>query len=100
FGIGERPSGDKDPFALRRHALGTLRILVEKQLPLALDRLLAAAAHAFIAVDRFSDPAADLLAFLHERLRGMMRDDGASAHEIEAIVSQQPVRVDLVPARL
>jgi glycyl-tRNA synthetase beta chain len=100
LGIGERPSGDKDPFALRRHALGTLRILVEKKLPLALDRLLSIAAHAFVAADRFTDPAADLLAFLHERLRGMMRDDGASAHEIEAIVSQQPLRVDLVPARL
>jgi glycyl-tRNA synthetase beta chain len=100
WGIGLQPTGEKDPFALRRHALGTLRILVEKNLPLALDHLLSIAAHAFVAVDRFADPTADLLAFLHERLRGMLRDDGASAHEIEAIVSQQPLRVDLVPARL
>ena len=47
FGIGQLPSGDKDPFALRRHALGVIRILMEKNLPLALPALVQAAAQAF-----------------------------------------------------
>jgi glycyl-tRNA synthetase beta chain len=55
FGIGEKPSGDRDPFALRRHALGIVRILMEKNLPLELPALVAAAVPVF--GEHISDPS-------------------------------------------
>ena len=100
FGVGLVPSGDKDPFALRRHALGVLRILAEKALPLDLAELLQFASGGF-AKDLLSDKvAADLLGFMSERLRSYLRDNGYSADETEAVVSQNPTRIDLVPPRL
>ena len=100
FGIGERPTGDKDPFALRRHALGVLRILMDKQVPLALDRLLALGLQAFSTVPVVSDARPELIEFLYDRLRGVLRETGASAHEVEAVVAQQPTRIDTVPLQL
>lgn len=100
FGIGERPTGDKDPFALRRHALGVLRMLVEGRLALPLDRLLALAAAAFDGVKGFADPRADLENFLFDRLRGLLREQGYTTHEIEAVVSLRPQAVDDVMPRL
>ncbi len=101
FGIGQQPTGDKDPFALRRHALGVLRMLVEKALPAPLDALVAAA---FDAFDAFGDEIARndeaLVAFLFERLSGYLREQGYSAHEIAAVVDPRPMRIDTVPARL
>ena len=104
FGTGNQPTGDKDPFALRRHALGVLRILMEKALPLSLDALVnaafAALAHipAVHAQEQSQKPA--LLAFLHERLRGLLRDQGYSASEVESVVALAPARIDLVPRQL
>ena len=100
FGIGERPTGDRDPFALRRHALGVLRMLIEQRLALPLERLLAIGAAAFGNVRGFADPRADLEVFVYDRLRGLLRDDGYSANEIEAVVSMKPQRIDDVPPRL
>jgi glycyl-tRNA synthetase beta chain len=100
FGIGERPTGDRDPFALRRHALGVLRMLIEDRLALPLDRLLAIGAAAFGNLKGFAEPRADLEAFLFDRLRGLLRDDGYSANEIEAVVSMKPQRIDDVAPRL
>jgi len=100
FGVGERPTGDRDPFALRRHALGVLRMLIEARLTLALDRLLAIGVAAFGNVRGFVDPRADLEAFIFDRLRGLLRDDGYSANEVEAVVSMKPQRIDDVTPRL
>jgi glycyl-tRNA synthetase beta chain len=100
FGVGERPTGEKDPFALRRHALGVLRMLMEARLPLPLDRLLAIGAQAFAGVQGFADPASELTAFFYDRLRGVLRDDGYSANEVEAVVALTPVRIDDVTPRL
>jgi glycyl-tRNA synthetase beta chain len=100
FGVGERPTGEKDPFALRRHALGVLRMLIEARLPLALDPLLAAGVAAFGSVRDFADPRAELQAFLLDRLRGLLRDDGYSANEVEAVLAPGPQRLDDVPRRL
>ncbi|MGH6624730.1 MAG: glycine--tRNA ligase subunit beta, partial [Burkholderiaceae bacterium] len=100
FGIGEKPTGDKDPFALRRHALGVLRMLMDKQLPLPLDRLLAVGHEAFAAVPAVRDARPELMEFLYERLRGVLRETGASSHEVEAVVAQQPTRIDAVPRQL
>jgi glycyl-tRNA synthetase beta subunit len=61
WGIGLQPTGDRDPFALRRHALGILRMLVEKRLPLSLSALLADAVALFAGNSQFKDPTADVL---------------------------------------
>ncbi|MGH8679237.1 MAG: glycine--tRNA ligase subunit beta, partial [Burkholderiales bacterium] len=100
FGIGLQPSGDKDPFALRRQALGVLRILAEKQLPLDLLQLLQVA-RSYYAREIVADSvAADLHAFMLERLRGYLREKGFAPDEIESVVSQNPTRIDLVLPRL
>ena len=100
FGVGEKPTGERDPFALRRHALGVLRMLIEKQLAIPLDRLLRIAEQAFGGVAAFSNHNADVLEFAYERLRGLLRDDGYSAQQVEAVISLQPMRVDQVPQQL
>ena len=100
FGIGGAPTGDKDPFALRRHALGVLRILLEAKLPLALDTLLHDAAAGFQDAKLPAATAADVYAFMLDRLRNQLKDHGYAPDEIEAVASQSPTRMDLVPARL
>ena len=100
FGIGEKPTGDKDPFALRRHAIGVLRMLTEKRLPLAIGDLLAVAEQAFNGMKTFRPATAELTAFLYERLRGLLREQGFSANEVESVVSQAPQRIDDVADRL
>lgn len=100
FGIGNQPTGDKDPFALRRHALGVLRMLVERKLPLDWPTLAGFAFDSFKDIANFQRAIPELSAFLYDRLRGLLRDEGYNANEIEAVVSQQPTRIDLVPQRL
>lgn len=90
WGIGLQPTGDKDPFALRRHALGVLRMLVEKRLPLSIAALLAAGSALFSGNANFKDPGADLSGFMYDRLRGLLRERGYAQNEIEAVVAQQP----------
>ncbi len=100
FGIGQIPTGDKDPFALRRHALGVIRMLSEGDRDLPLHRLLAAATAPFAAVDGFKANAAALADFIYERLAGSLRDQGFTAQEIDAVVSQRPQRLGDIPKRL
>ena len=100
WGIGLQPSGDKDPFALRRHALGVLRMLIEKRLPLSLHALMTAAAALFAENTQFKDPGADITTFIHDRLRGVLRERGFSPNEIEAVVAQQPDTLDNIVERL
>jgi glycyl-tRNA synthetase beta chain len=100
WGIGLAPTGDKDPFALRRHALGILRMLLEKRLPLSLSSLLQQAASGFAAIPGFKDPHTDALNFLYDRLRGLLRERGFSSHEVEAVVAQQPAQLDNIVERL
>ena len=98
FGIGQQPTGDKDPFALRRHALGVLRMLIEKGLELPLDRMLDIAFGAFAG--HVGDAREDLALFAWERLSGYLRERGFSAQEVDAVVSQRPTRLWLVTAQL
>jgi glycyl-tRNA synthetase beta chain len=84
FGIGQVPTGDKDPFGLRRAALGVVRILVERGLPLSLDE---------VAGD-------EVKAFIFERARGYFQEQGYTANEVEAVLSLRPSRLDLVPKQL
>jgi glycyl-tRNA synthetase beta chain len=85
FGIGQVPTGDKDPFGLRRAALGVVRILVERKLPLSLHEL----------VER-----EDLRAFILERFAGYLREQGFSTLQVDAVLSQNPSRLDVVPQQL
>ena len=98
FGIGQLPTGDKDPFALRRHALGVIRILSEKNLPLDLPELLAQAAQAF--GELIQDPTSALLDFFYDRLAVNLRDQGYSAQEVDAVLALRPARLGEVGKRL
>ena len=100
FGIGQIPTGDKDPFALRRHALGVIRMLAEGDLGLPLDQLLASAAATFAAVEGFKANNSALADFIYERLAGSLRDQGYTAQEVDAVVSQRPQRLGDIPKRL
>ncbi len=99
FGIGQQPTGDKDPFGLRRQALGAVRILVEQGLPLPLSDLVAAA-FAVYPPDVLGDARADVETFVLERMRAYLRDAGYSANEVEAVLCMRPMRLDLVPHQL
>jgi len=98
FGIGQLPTGDKDPFALRRHALGVIRILTEKQLPLDLPALLQAAAQPF--GELITDPTAALTEFMFDRLAVSLREQGYSAQEVDAVLALRPARLADVAQRL
>jgi len=90
FGIGNLPSGDKDPFALRRHALGVIRMLMEKDLALDWRQLLALSVPVF--GDKITDPSEALTPFLFDRLAGALREQGYSAQEVDAVLALQPAR--------
>ncbi|SFP11387.1 glycyl-tRNA synthetase beta chain [Variovorax sp. PDC80] len=102
FGIGNLPTGDRDPFALRRHALGTIRMLIEKNLPLDLDALLAEAAAQFKDIAGFdaSKATVELQDFILDRLAGSLREQGASAQEVDAVLAPRPQRLGQVPQLL
>jgi glycyl-tRNA synthetase beta chain len=103
FGIGEKPTGDKDPFGLRRHALGIIRILIEKKLPISFDArgnnaLFVSAIEQF-SIGKLSD-AVYIMPFVYERLAGSLRDQGASPQEVDAVLSNSPAMLHEIPARL
>ena len=100
FGIGQMPTGDKDPFALRRHALGVLRMLIEKQLNVSLSQLVDIGYEAMQTVPGVKDSRQELLAFFEDRLRVMFKDMGYSAQEVDAVLATNPATVLEVPARL
>ncbi len=98
FGIGNLPTGDRDPFALRRHALGVIRMLVEKDLPLDLGALLASAVPAF--GDKIADATPALTDFIYDRLAGALREQGYRAQEVDAVLALRPQRLAEVAKRL
>ncbi len=112
FGIGNLPTGDKDPFALRRHALGVIRMLVEKDLPLDVNWLIKSAKGVFgelwtqghgnsVGLIRSSEWNLTSLAdFIYDRLAGSLREQGFSAQEVDSVVSQKPQRLGDVAKRL
>jgi glycyl-tRNA synthetase beta chain len=99
FGIGQQPTGDKDPFALRRHAIGIIRILIEGGYDLLLNVLLDHAFEVF-PPGMVGDARTDVQLFILERLRGYLRDQGYSANEVESILSMNPVRLGPIPRQL
>ena len=114
FAIGQVPTGDKDPFALRRHALGVLRVLIEMKLSVDLPDLIKAAFGVFEDIASINDTSShaqvELQTFIYERLRGYLREQtlgaktlGAktySALEVESVLAQRPARLAQLPAQL
>jgi len=98
FSIGQLPTGDRDPFALRRHALGIVRMLIERDLPLQLDELLGQA----VALFPQADPKTQSLLseFIYERLSGTLREQGYSAQEVDAVLALRPQRLGDIAKRL
>ncbi len=97
FSIGEKPTGDKDPFALRRQSLGILRMLIDAKLPLGFTEVVQLALAQFDAADNTFDA---LKAFSYDRLAVNLRDQGASAQEVDAVLSLSPDMLSEIPARL
>ena len=95
FGIGQQPTGDKDPFGLRRAALGVVRILVERNLHLSLKELIHAAFEPFA-----QKPHTLLRDFLFERFAGYLREQGYSTLQVDAVLSKMPVNLSVVPQQL
>ena len=100
FGIGQIPTGDKDPFALRRHALGIIRMLAEGNLDLPVTFLLDTAFGQFNSIDGFVAAAGPLKDFIYDRLAGSLREQGYTPQEVDAVVSQRPERLGDIPKRL
>ncbi len=98
FGIGNLPTGDRDPFALRRHALGVVRMLVEKDLELDLETLLVSTIPAF--GDKITDATPALADFIYDRLAGNLREQGFSAQQVDAVLALRPQRLADVQKRL
>jgi glycyl-tRNA synthetase beta chain len=98
FGIGNVPTGDKDPFALRRHALGVIRMLIEKDVAIDLAALVSVAKHAF--GEQITDASGALIDFIYDRLAGSLREQGFSAQAVDAVMALQPQRLSDVSKRL
>lgn len=100
FGIGQLPTGDRDPFGLRRAALGVLRILIEGPLPLDLVALIDDAAASFAPGLLGSELPGPLFDFMLERLRNLLRDAGHAPDAVDAVLALKPTRIDLVVPKL
>jgi len=98
FGIGQQPTGDKDPFGLRRAALGVIRIIVEKNLPLRLNDLIDLA-FSFLP-SPIGQAHAEVAGFVVDRLSGYLREGGATVQEVEAVLSRRPEDLADVPSIL
>jgi len=101
FGVGNVPTGDKDPFALRRHALGVIRMLMESAEPLALEALLHESTAAYAALHAgLQDANAALVNFIFDRLSSALREQGASAQQVDAVLALRPQLLAEVPKQL
>lgn len=112
FGIGNLPTGDKDPFALRRHALGVIRMLSEKDLPLdvlSVVRMVCSGSAVWpegwsqtveLAKPPFPPVSEAVLDFIYDRLSGGLREQGYTAQEVEAVLALKPQRLADVAKRL
>jgi len=106
WGVGLAPTGDKDPYALRRHALGICRLLLEKNLSLSLPQLIELARAQFSQKDvQEKANSADIYEFIIDRLRAYLRDQSVAGKsftsaEIDAVLSQEPAQINDLIERL
>ena len=99
FSIGEKPTGDKDPFALRRQALGIIRMLIECKLNVSFETLIDLALQQFKSDDKASVLAA-ITEFCFDRLSVNLKEQGASAQEVDAVLALNPSLLSEIPKRL
>jgi len=92
FGIGQAPKGSADPFALRRAALGALRIIVEKNLPLDLEDLVTKSAALFGDKLTNKNVVTDVVDFMLGRFRAWYQDEGIAVDVIQAVLARRPTR--------
>jgi glycyl-tRNA synthetase beta chain len=95
FGIGEQPTGEKDPFGLRRAALGVIRIIVERKLPLSLNEMTSAA----LAGHQASAQSA-LVEFLFTRFESYLKEQGFSTLQVDSVLARRPDQLGVVPQQL
>ena len=100
FEIGQLPTGDRDPYGLRRAALGVIRTLIERKRRLSLTELVDIAFDALARQRTVSRPRTAVLDFVYERLRGYLRDRGYTANQVAAVVDSRPDFIDDLPERL
>jgi glycyl-tRNA synthetase beta chain len=93
FGIGLKPTGDKDPYALRRSALGVLRIIKEKALDISLEQLIDITIDQYKGIKLDIDTKDKILVFSIDRLKGIFREEGYTSHEFEAVMSVAPKNI-------
>lgn len=93
FAIGQPPSGDKDPFALRRAALGLVRLSIEGELDADLEALLEQAAAGFDADVKAGEAVRDVFDYVMDRLRGYYQENDIPADVVEAVLATRPVRL-------
>ena len=99
FSIGEKPTGDKDPFALRRQALGIIRMLIECKLNVSFETLIDLALQQFKSDDKAIVLAA-ITEFCFDRLSVNLKEQGASAQEVDAVLALNPSLLSEIPKRL
>ncbi len=101
FSIGEKPTGDKDPFALRRQALGIIRILMDCKLPIKFNQLLESTLAQFnVAPDTQATTLQAIQDFCNDRLSVNLREQGASPQEVDAVLALNPALLSEIPTRL
>ena len=100
FGIGQHPKGDKDPFALRRAALGVLRIIVEKNLPLDLQTLTEEAVRLYGTKLSNAKAVDDVIDFMLGRFRSWYQEEGHSIDTLQAVLARRPTRPADFDARM
>jgi glycyl-tRNA synthetase beta chain len=98
FGVGEQPTGEKDPFGLRRAALGVIRIIVEHQLPLSLRDLVDEAFNGYPRT--IAQGQTDVRMFILNRFEGYLKDRGFSTLQVDAVLSKHPTQLNVVPQQL
>ena len=99
FSIGEKPTGDKDPFALRRQALGIIRMLIECKLNISFETMIDLALQQFKVEDK-AGVLASITEFCFDRLSVNLREQGASAQEVDAVLALNPSLLSEIPKRL
>ncbi|MCC6067950.1 glycine--tRNA ligase subunit beta [Ferrovum sp. PN-J185] len=100
FACGQIPTGDKDPYGLRRASLGVIRLCIEGSIPIALNELIEDCASTFTSHQINSEIKTKLAQFIIERLKGYLKDQHFSFEEIESILPFAESRLDLLPKRL
>ncbi len=101
FSIGEKPTGDKDPFGLRRQALGILRIIIDAKIPITFPEIILEALSPFkLAFENQVTTAGAIHEFCFDRLSVNLREQGASAQEVDSVLSLKPEKLNEISERL